>query len=134
MPPESSDRLEEAERRTLETGAEPRAASAEGTGMHDTRPHAKVPAILRQGENEVHVIAELGSAGRRDVEAGQVDGLDEAGELREAPLDGGWRAELDAIGSALFRGPSSRSFSGQVLSFSKSIDGTRLSFFRAGFL
>ena len=133
--PEAPDRLEEAEGRPFEAGAEPRAAATQGAGVHDARPHAKVPAIPREGENEVHVIAELGSAGRRDVETGQIDGLDKAGELREAPPDGGRRSELDAIGSALFGGPSGRSYSGQVLSFWKSmVDGTRLSLFRAGFL
>ena len=130
--PKSADRLEEAEGRPFEAGAEPRAATAEGTGVDDARAHAKVPAIPRKGENKVHVIAELGSAGRCDVEAGQVDGLDKAGELRETPPDGSGRPELDAMGSALFRGPSSRSYSRQVLSLWKSMpDGTRLAFLQS---
>jgi hypothetical protein len=131
---EAADRFEEAEGRPFEAGAEPRMA-AERTGVDDARAHAKAPAILRQRENEVHVIAELGSAGRGDVEAGQIDGLDEAGDLRETPPDGSRRPELDAMGNALFRGLSSRPYSGQVLSFWKiclMVPESR--FFKAGFL
>src|SRR5204863_269555 len=67
--------------------------------------HQRVLALLRitgERKGQVHVIAEIRRAWRRNVTSGQVDELHETGKLFFAPADRRRRSHRHSIGSPLF--------------------------------